>query len=515
MLAKILSNTVVGIEAYAIEVEVDIANGLPAFNIVGLPDAACRESSDRVRAALKNSGIHFPARKITVNLAPASLKKEGAAFDLAIAVGILVANENIESSAVEGKVFCGELSLDGRLRSIAGVLPRAAKLAQAKTYVDFFIPFANGDEASWARHITIYPVETLAQLIHHLKGDEKIKPYPIKDFDAELELPQREPYLFDFSEIRGQAHARRGLEIAASGGHNVLMIGPPGSGKTMLAKRIPSILSGMSFDESMETTKIHSVAGLLPKQASLLVERPFRDPHHTISHVAMVGGGTYPKPGEVSLAHQGVLFLDEVAEFRRDVLEVLRQPLEDGRVTISRASSAMTLPARFMLVGAMNPCPCGYFTDPKKECTCSPIQIRHYISKISGPLLDRIDIQLEVPRLKAPDIMDKQSSEPSSEMKKRVEAARLVQRKRYQGKRWVCNAELTARELGVVCRVSKDGEELLKMAIQELGFSARAYHKCLKVSRTIADIEGSESIEVRHVSEAIHYRTLDKLSGII
>ncbi len=515
MLAKILSNTVVGIEAYAIEVEVDISNGLPAFNIVGLPDAACRESSDRVRAALKNSGIQFPARKITVNLAPASLKKEGAAFDLAIAVGILVANENLEAEIVQGKVFCGELSLDGRLRAIAGVLPRAAKLAQEKRSVDLFIPYANGDEASWAKNISIYPVESLAQLIRHLKGEDKIRPYPVKDFDKLGSLPERQPYPFDFSEIRGQAHAKRGLEIAASGGHNVLMIGPPGSGKTMLAKRIPSILSGMSFEEAMESTKIHSVAGLLPKQSSLLTERPFRDPHHTISHVAMVGGGTYPKPGEVSLAHQGVLFLDEVAEFRRDVLEVLRQPLEDGKVTISRASSAMTLPARFMLVGAMNPCPCGYFTDPKKECTCSPIQIRQYISKISGPLLDRIDIQLEVPRLKAPDIMEKQSSEPSAEMRKRVEAARHKQRKRYQGKKILCNAELTPRELGVVCQVSAEGEELLKMAIQELGFSARAYHKCLKVSRTIADMEGSESIEVRHVSEAIHYRTLDRLSGII
>ena len=513
MLAKVLSSAVVGIDAYAVEVEVDIGNGLPAFNIVGLPDTACRESADRVRAAVKNSGIVFPAKKITVNLAPADLKKEGSAFDVAIAIGILLANENIPKEAALRKVFCGELSLDGQLRAISGILSRAVLLHSAKNSADFFIPADNVKEAQCVEGLKVFAVKNLADLIRHLKGEVLMQPEPALLF--QVKAREAASASFDFSDIKGQTHAKRGLEIAAAGGHNVLMIGPPGSGKTMLAKRVSTILSDLSFEESMESTKIHSVAGLISNQASLLTERPFRDPHHTISSVAMVGGGSHPKPGEVSLSHHGVLFLDELAEFRRGVLEVLRQPLEEGRITISRAASTLTLPARFMLVAAMNPCPCGYFTDPKKECSCSTVQIKNYLSKVSGPLLDRIDIQLEVPRLKVGEIMGSAQEESSTEIKKRVESARQLQRGRYRSRKIRCNAELEAKDLEKHCSVSPEGAALLKMAIQELGFSARAYHKCLKVARTIADLQGVEAIGAEHVAESIHYRSLDRTQGLI
>ncbi len=513
MLARVLSSAVVGIEAFPVEVEVDIANGLPAFAIVGLPDAACRESADRVRAALKNSGLHAPAKKITVNLAPADLKKEGSAFDLAIAIGVLIAAEFIPPEAIKDRVFCGELSLDGALRGVQGILPRAAALVAAEPKREFFIPAVNTLEATCAFGLPVYPVETLGQITRFLRGEEAIERAP--------EIPREnfggsdgnEP--FDLSDIKGQAHAKRGLEIAAAGGHNMLMIGPPGSGKTMLARRITTILSSITFEEAIETTKIHSVAGTLPLKSALLERRPFRDPHHTISNVAMIGGGAHPKPGEVSLAHNGVLFLDEFAEFGRRVLEVLRQPLEEGRVTISRAAQTLTLPARFMLVAAMNPCPCGFATDPKKECHCSAVQIKHYMSKVSGPLLDRIDIQLEVPCLKVAEITEKASGEPSAAVRKRVEAARRIQRERYAAERIASNAELGPRQVERYCKVDREGEALLKMAVQELGFSARAYHKSFKVARTIADLEGSAEIRAEHVSEAIHYRTLDRAGRIV
>lgn len=511
MLSKVRSSAVLGIEAFPVEVEVDISSGLPGLHIVGLPDTACKESADRVRSAIKNTGLAFPTKKVTVNLAPADLKKEGSAYDLAIAVGILTASEQVLQQRVSEYVYCGELALDGRLRPVHGILPRAASLIGPAGSA-IVLPCDNAPEAQCISGVKVIAAASLKEIVDLLK-DGVMPPLPdpvTVGAPTEPSAPPSEK--LDLSDIKGQAYAKRALEIAAAGGHNVLMIGPPGSGKTLLAKCIPSILSDISFSEAVETTKIHSVAGLLPARASLLSKRPFRDPHHTISDIAMIGGSSHPKPGEVSLAHNGVLFLDELAEFRRNVLEVLRQPLEEGRVTISRINSTLTFPARFMLVAAMNPCPCGYYTDPKRDCHCSPIQIKNYLSKVSGPLLDRMDIQIEVASLKVHEITATQPAETSETVRLRVAGARRVQSRRYAESkgRVRFNADLEAHQVEKHCRPTDEGLQLLKMAIQELGFSARAFHKTLKVARTIADLEGGTTINASHVAEAIHYRTLDK-----
>lgn len=506
MIASIYSCCVIGLDTHEVMVEADIGGGLPAFSIVGLPDTAIKESRERIKAAMRHSGLSFPPKKLTINLAPASIKKEGASFDLPIALAILSMEGALEGASLQEYVFVGELSLDGRLKPVRGILPMAIglkKLGKSK----FVIPKDNSKEASMVKDIEVYPVATLKEVVDFLNKSIEIKPL---ESSAEQIFKRNSKYKVDFNDVKGQEHVKRGLEVAAAGGHNVLLIGPPGSGKSMMAKRLPTILSEMTFDEALETSKIHSIAGNLMQSKGLIGTRPFRSPHHTISDPALVGGGTYPTPGEISLAHNGVLFLDELPEFKRNVLEVLRQPLEEGSMTVTRVSGSETYPCRFMLVAAMNPCPCGYFTDPKKECHCTPFQIQRYLSKISGPLLDRIDIHLEVPRLNLEHLTNKRTGEPSSEIRKRVDKVRETQKTRYQDGQTQFNSRLESKELEKYCVMDKEGEELLKLAILELGISARAYDKILKVSRTIADLDGKDIIEAHHVSEAISYRSLDR-----
>jgi len=505
MLAKVQSCAVIGLEGALVEVELDISSGLQLFQIVGLPDAAVNESRERVRSAIKNSGCLFPFKRIIVNLAPADLRKEGPAYDLPIAVGILLASQEIrlDEQEVSKMLFLGELSLDGTLRHTNGILPMVA-LASEKQVRTIFVPAADAMEAALVQGVSIYAVETLAQLIAHLNGGSQIEAY-IPDTRV-LENVELQAYGQDMSAVRGQEHVKRAMEVAASGGHNLLMSGPPGSGKTLLARSAPSILPRMVIDEALEVTKIYSVSGMLPSDKPLVLQRPFRSPHHTISHAGLVGGGRLPRPGEISLAHRGVLFLDELPEFGQNVLEVLRQPLEDKLVTISRAQGTITYPANFMLVGAMNPCPCGFFGDPVRECTCTPTAIMRYQKRISGPLLDRIDIHVEVPRIDYEKLADKRKAEDSATIRARVQAARERQLQRLVGTHLTCNAEMGPAQVQSFCLVDTSGEKLLKAATQQLHLSARAYHRVLKLARTIADLAGSEMIQANHIAEAIQYR---------
>ncbi len=502
MLAKVTSCALVGLDGVLVEVEVDTARGMPSLTIVGLPDVAVKESGERVRAAIKNSNLLFPGKRITVNLAPADIRKAGPAYDLPIAVGILIASEQVWPQAVEGALFVGELSLDGSVRHVDGILPVAA-LASQEGIRRIFVPSVDAPEAALVKGLEVIPVEHLGQLAAHLQGLRAIPPYQAEP-DPTSSLPPA--YAADFAEIKGQEHVKRALEVAAAGGHNVLMVGPPGAGKTLLARSMPSILPTMSFEESLEVTKIYSVAGMLPSDTPLIRHRPFRAPHHTISHAGLVGGGHWPRPGEISLAHRGVLFLDELPEFGTHALESLRQPLEDHLVSIARSTGTLTFPANFMLIAAMNPCPCGYYGDPVRECTCNTATIIRYQKRISGPLLDRIDIHIEVPRVDYDKLTADRLGESSVAIRERVERAREIQRARFAGTSLTCNADMGPAEVREICRLDETGRNLVRAAMQQLQMSARAFHRILKLARTIADLAGSECIETAHLAEAIQYR---------